>query len=105
MRPRWASSSDISGGDGFNSIVVLETCSTAGQLPHVTYSTGLPDYVFEGERQPRSAQKRPKTKVCNKAIVSVCCWWVSHNAFVDKGTGKSSHTSPDVPNKKRRLVD
>jgi len=44
-------------------------------------STALPDYVFdEGERQPRSGQKRPKTK----------------------GSGKSSNTSPDVPNKKRR---
>ncbi|KAJ3551100.1 hypothetical protein NM688_g4935 [Phlebia brevispora] len=44
-------------------------------------ATALPDYVFdEGERQPRSAQKRPKTK----------------------GSGKSSNTSPDMPHKKRR---
>ncbi|KAH8096719.1 polymerase [Cristinia sonorae] len=44
-------------------------------------SASLPDYVFdEGERQPRSAQKRPKT---------------------GKGS-KSTNTSPDVPNKKRR---
>ncbi|KAI0698571.1 poly-A polymerase [Cytidiella melzeri] len=42
-------------------------------------SSQLPDYVYdEGERQPRSAQKRPKTK--------------------------SNRTSPDVPHKKRRLV-
>ncbi|KZT05564.1 polymerase [Laetiporus sulphureus 93-53] len=44
-------------------------------------SSALPDYVFDaGERQPRSAQKRPK----------------------HKGTDKSNGTSPDVPNKKRR---
>ncbi|CAL1700290.1 unnamed protein product [Somion occarium] len=48
---------------------------------HIRSST-LPDYVFdEGERQPRSAQKRPKT---------------------GKGSGKSSNTSPDVPSKRRR---
>ncbi|CDO73813.1 hypothetical protein BN946_scf185015.g142 [Trametes cinnabarina] len=46
-------------------------------------SSALPDYVFdEGERQPRMAQKRPKTKA----------------------TDRSSNTSPDVPNKKARLV-
>ncbi|KAF9226885.1 Poly(A) polymerase [Gyrodon lividus] len=45
-------------------------------------SSGLPDYVFdEGERQPRQPLKRPKT---------------------GKGPGKSSNTSPDMPNKKRR---
>jgi len=45
-------------------------------------SSTLPDYVFdEGERQPRQALKRPKT---------------------GKGPGKSNHTSPDMPNKKRR---
>ncbi|GJE84860.1 poly-A polymerase [Phanerochaete sordida] len=45
-------------------------------------SAALPDYVFdEGERQPRSALKRPKTA---------------------KGSGKSGNTSPDVPHKKRR---
>ncbi|CAL1700291.1 unnamed protein product [Somion occarium] len=50
---------------------------------HIRSST-LPDYVFdEGERQPRSAQKRPKT---------------------GKGSGKSSNTSPDVPSKRRRSV-
>ncbi|KAN0097052.1 Poly(A) polymerase central domain containing protein [Tylopilus felleus] len=44
-------------------------------------SSALPDYVFdEGERQPRQL-KRPKTA---------------------KGPGKSNHTSPDMPNKKRR---
>ncbi|OBZ70389.1 Poly(A) polymerase pla1 [Grifola frondosa] len=45
-------------------------------------STALPDYVFdEGERQPRLAQKRPKT---------------------GKGADRSSNTSPDMPNKKPR---
>ncbi|KAI0921175.1 hypothetical protein AcW1_004762 [Taiwanofungus camphoratus] len=45
-------------------------------------STALPDHVFdEGERQPRSALKRPKT---------------------GKGADKSNNTSPDMPNKKRR---
>ncbi|KAG0702422.1 Poly(A) polymerase [Suillus ampliporus] len=45
-------------------------------------SSALPDYVFdEGERQPKQALKRPKT---------------------GKGSGKSSNTSPDMPNKKRR---
>ncbi|KAG8219004.1 putative poly(A) polymerase [Butyriboletus roseoflavus] len=45
-------------------------------------SSALPDHVFdEGERQPRQALKRPKT---------------------GKGPGKSNHTSPDMPNKKRR---
>ncbi|KAG2343642.1 Poly(A) polymerase [Suillus weaverae] len=52
-------------------------------LTHFT-SSALPDYVFdEGERQPKQALKRPKT---------------------GKGLGKSSNTSPDMPNKKRRLV-
>jgi len=34
-------------------------------------SSALPDYVFdEGERQPKLAQKRPKTtKVCNHFVV------------------------------------
>ncbi|KAG1901661.1 Poly(A) polymerase [Suillus fuscotomentosus] len=50
-------------------------------LIHFT-SSALPDYVFdEGERQPKQALKRPKT---------------------GKGSGKSSNTSPDMPNKKRR---
>ncbi|KAG2033642.1 Poly(A) polymerase central domain-containing protein [Suillus americanus] len=50
-------------------------------LTHFT-SSALPDYVFdEGERQPKQALKRPKT---------------------GKGSGKSSNTSPDMPNKKRR---
>ncbi|KAI0797078.1 poly-A polymerase [Abortiporus biennis] len=54
---------------------------TMGIVVRHIKSSGLPDYVFdEGERQPRSAQKRPKPK----------------------GTGKSYNTSPDVPNKKRR---
>ncbi|CCM01737.1 uncharacterized protein FIBRA_03803 [Fibroporia radiculosa] len=45
-------------------------------------STALPDYVYdEGERQPRSAQKRVKS---------------------GKGSDKSNGTSPDMPNKKRR---
>ncbi|KIP04893.1 hypothetical protein PHLGIDRAFT_108953 [Phlebiopsis gigantea 11061_1 CR5-6] len=44
-------------------------------------SSALPDHVFDqGERQPRSAQKRPKPK----------------------NSGKSGNMSPDVPNKKRR---
>ncbi|KAH9948792.1 poly-A polymerase [Amylocystis lapponica] len=45
-------------------------------------SSALPDYVFDqGERQPRSTLKRPKN---------------------GKGAEKSSNTSPDMPNKKRR---
>ncbi|KAH7916225.1 poly-A polymerase [Hygrophoropsis aurantiaca] len=45
-------------------------------------SSGLPDYVFdEGERQPKQNLKRPKT---------------------GKGSSKSSNTSPDMPNKKRK---
>ncbi|KAH9938099.1 Poly(A) polymerase central domain-containing protein [Fomitopsis serialis] len=47
-------------------------------------ATALPDYVFdEGERQPRATLKRPKS---------------------GKDTDKSNGTSPDAPNKKRRLV-
>ncbi|EGO02397.1 hypothetical protein SERLA73DRAFT_120990 [Serpula lacrymans var. lacrymans S7.3] len=57
---------------------------TMGIVVRHIKSAALPDYVFdEGERQPRQALKRPKTA---------------------KGSGKSNHTSPDVPNKKRRLV-
>ncbi|KAI9574283.1 poly-A polymerase [Boletus coccyginus] len=56
--------------------------SQMGILVRNIKSTALPDYVFdEGERQPRQALKRPKT---------------------GKGPGKSNHTSPDMPNKKRR---
>ncbi|KAI0080876.1 polymerase [Panus rudis PR-1116 ss-1] len=56
--------------------------ATMGIVVRHIKSTALPDYVFDaGERQPRSAQKRSKA---------------------GKGTGKSSNTSPDVPNKKRR---
>ncbi|KAH7919537.1 Poly(A) polymerase [Leucogyrophana mollusca] len=45
-------------------------------------SSALPDYVFdEGERQPKPTLKRPKT---------------------GKGSSKSSNTSPDLPNKKRK---
>jgi len=55
---------------------------TMGIVVRHIKSSALPDYVFgKGERQPRSAQKRPKGS---------------------KGSGKSSNTSPDVPNKKRR---
>ncbi|EPQ58947.1 poly A polymerase [Gloeophyllum trabeum ATCC 11539] len=45
-------------------------------------SSALPDYVFDdGERQPRSAQKRPKPT---------------------KTSGKSHGTSPDMPKSKKR---
>ncbi|KAG2362377.1 Poly(A) polymerase central domain-containing protein [Suillus spraguei] len=57
---------------------------TMGIVVRNIKSSALPDYVFdEGERQPKQALKRPKTS---------------------KGSGKSSNTSPDMPNKKRRLV-
>ncbi|KAL6309781.1 polymerase [Sparassis latifolia] len=56
--------------------------STMGIVVRHIKSTALPDYVFdEGERQPRSALKRPKN---------------------GKGADKNNNTSPDVPNKKRR---
>ncbi|KAK0190467.1 poly-A polymerase [Armillaria mellea] len=52
---------------------------TMGIVVRHIKSSGLPDDVFDpGERQPKSAQKR------------------------SKGPGKSSHTSPDMPNKKIR---
>lgn len=55
---------------------------TMGIVVRNIKSSALPDYVFdEGERQPKQALKRPKTS---------------------KGSGKSSNTSPDIPNKKRR---
>ncbi|KAG1805722.1 Poly(A) polymerase central domain-containing protein [Suillus subaureus] len=55
---------------------------TMGIVVRNIKSSALPDYVFdEGERQPKQALKRPKTS---------------------KGSGKSSNTSPDMPNKKRR---
>ncbi|KAG1877547.1 Poly(A) polymerase [Suillus subluteus] len=55
---------------------------TMGIVVRNIKSSALPDYVFdEGERQPKQALKRPKT---------------------GKGSGKSSNTSPDMPNKKRR---
>ncbi|KIM76376.1 hypothetical protein PILCRDRAFT_826372 [Piloderma croceum F 1598] len=55
---------------------------TMGIVVRHIKSSALPDYVFdEGERQPKLAQKRPKPT---------------------KGSGKSSNTSPDMPNKKRR---
>lgn len=41
-----------------------------GVLLSGSFSSQLPDYVFdEGERQPRSAQKRPKTKVRPLALL------------------------------------
>jgi len=56
--------------------------ATMGIVVRHIKSSALPDYVFdEGERQPKLAQKRPKTT---------------------KGSGKSHNTSPDMPNKKRR---
>ncbi|KZP13435.1 polymerase [Athelia psychrophila] len=56
--------------------------ATMGIVVRHIKSSALPDYVFgEGERQPKLAQKRPKPS---------------------KGSGKSSNTSPDMPNKKRR---
>ncbi|OCH94279.1 poly-A polymerase [Obba rivulosa] len=56
--------------------------ATMGIVVRHIRSTALPDYVFdEGERQPRSGQKRPKTS---------------------KNVDKSNNTSPDMPNKKRR---
>ncbi|KAF7967987.1 hypothetical protein HWV62_32395 [Athelia sp. TMB] len=56
--------------------------ATMGIVVRHIKSSALPDYVFgEGERQPKLAQKRPKTT---------------------KGSGKSNNTSPDMPNKKRR---
>ncbi|KAG1763157.1 Poly(A) polymerase central domain-containing protein [Suillus occidentalis] len=55
---------------------------TMGIVVRNIKSSALPDYVFdEGERQPKQVLKRPKT---------------------GKGSGKSSNTSPDMPNKKRR---
>lgn len=68
-------------------------------------SSTLPDYVFDkGERQPRS-QKRPKTKVrslhATSPLSETLCL-ISN--IVCKALGKSNHTSPDVPHKKRRLV-
>ncbi|KAG2135712.1 Poly(A) polymerase [Suillus bovinus] len=55
---------------------------TMGIVVRNIKSSALPNYVFdEGERQPKQALKRPKTS---------------------KGSGKSSNTSPDMPNKKRR---
>lgn len=55
--------------------------STMGIVVRHIKASALPDYVFDqGERQPRSAQKRPKPK----------------------NSGKSGNTSPDVPHKKRR---
>ncbi|KAG2069272.1 Poly(A) polymerase [Suillus decipiens] len=67
---------------------IKRSCNLMRQVipSDLTYftSSALPDYVFdEGERQPKQALKRPKTS---------------------KGSGKSSNTSPDMPNKKRRLV-
>jgi len=56
--------------------------ATMGIVVRHIKSSALPDYVFdEGERQPKLAQKRPKTT---------------------KGSGKSHNDSPDMPNKKRR---
>jgi poly(A) polymerase len=53
--------------------------ATMGIVVRHIKSTALPEYVFDaGERQPKQAQKRVKAP------------------------GKSSNTSPDMPNKKRR---
>lgn len=56
--------------------------SNMGIIVRHIKATALPDYVFdEGERQPRSALKRPKN---------------------GKGADKTNGTSPDVPSSKRR---
>lgn len=57
------------------------------------FSTALPDYVFdEGERQPRSALKRPKTaKVCAQCSICIIAKWrpliVSVCSSVRQGCG------------------
>lgn len=69
----------------------------------VLASAILPDYVFdEGERQPRLAQKRPNTKVCKfDAFKKIPLTSILH---LHKTTDRFNNTSPDVPNKKARLV-
>ncbi|OJT05410.1 Poly(A) polymerase pla1 [Trametes pubescens] len=69
----------------------------------VLASALLPDYVFdEGERQPRLAQKRPNTKVCGfDALKKMPLTSVLH---LHKTNDRFNNTSPDVPNKKARLV-
>ena len=57
MKQRWASSFDISKG-------ALWQVFRLALHTDTSVSPALPDNVFdEGERQPRSAQKRPKAKV------------------------------------------
>ena len=72
MRRRWALWYDISRGTTY-----LLPVHCRGLL--TVQSAALPDYVFdEGERQPRSAQKRPKTaKVC--IVVCPAAIAVPHN--------------------------
>ena len=65
-------------------------------------SSGLPDNVFEpGERPPKLVQKRVKV-----GTLIGSNWFEQAIEFHDrKGSSKSSNTSPDMPNKRQRLVN
>ncbi|EDR12242.1 uncharacterized protein LACBIDRAFT_311442 [Laccaria bicolor S238N-H82] len=76
--------------------------ATMGIVVRHIKSSGLPDNVFEpGERPPKLVQKRVKV-----GTLIGSNWFGQAIEFRDrKGSSKSSNTSPDMPNKRQRLVN
>ena len=65
-------------------------------------SSGLPDNVFDaGERPAKLVQKRVKVGFLTQVILTLK---IPAEPLERKGAGKSSNTSPDMPNKRQRLV-
>jgi len=65
-------------------------------------SSGLPDNVFDpGERPAKLVQKRVKVGFLTQVNLTLK---IRTEPLERKGAGKSSNTSPDMPNKRQRLV-
>jgi hypothetical protein len=69
---------------------------------HFSHSSGLPDNVFDaGERPAKLVQKRVKVGFLTQVNLTPRIYT---EPLERKGAGKSSNTSPDMPNKRQRLV-
>jgi poly(A) polymerase len=65
-------------------------------------SSGLPDNVFDsGERPAKLVQKRVKVGFLTQVNLMLKIYT---ELLERKGAGRSSNTSPDMPNKRQRLV-
>lgn len=65
-------------------------------------SSGLPDNVFDpGERPAKLVQKRVKVGFLTQVNLTLKMYT---EPLERKGAGKSTNTSPDMPNKRQRLV-